>query len=138
MVDVMTEPTDTALDAAIARGRAARAAEPRAQAVRYDRARNLLVLSLTNGAEAAFPPRFVQGLADATQDQIATVEILGPGYGLHWEELDLDLAVPGLLAGIFGTRAYMARQAGQATSPAKAAAARANGARGGRPPKQSG
>ena len=32
--------------------------------------------------------------------------------------------------------AYMARRAGQATSPAKAAAARANGAKGGRPRKQ--
>ncbi|PZR07781.1 MAG: DUF2442 domain-containing protein, partial [Azospirillum brasilense] len=49
--------------------------------------------------------------------------------------LDADLSVPGLLAGLFGTRAFMARQAGRATSPAKAAAARANGARGGRPRK---
>jgi hypothetical protein len=39
----------------------------------------------------------------------------------------------GLLAGVFGTKAYMARRAGQATSPAKAAAARANGAKGGKP-----
>jgi hypothetical protein len=55
------------------------------------------------------------------------------GYGLHWEALDVDLSIPGLIAGIFGTRSYMARRAGQATSPAKAAAARANGAKGGRP-----
>jgi len=47
--------------------------------------------------------------------------------------LDVDLSIPGLLSGIFGTKAYMARRAGQATSPAKAAAARANGAKGGRP-----
>jgi hypothetical protein len=39
-----------------------------------------------------------------------------------------------LLAGLFGTKAYMARHAGQASSPAKAAA-RANGAKGGRPRK---
>jgi DNA invertase Pin-like site-specific DNA recombinase len=52
---------------------------------------------------------------------------------LHWEELDTDLSVAGLLAGLFGTRAHLARQAGSATSPAKAAAARANGAKGGRP-----
>ena len=61
--------------------------------------------------------------------------MLGTGTGLHWEALDADLSVPGLLAGLFGTRAFMARQAGRATSPAKAAAARANGARGGRPRK---
>jgi hypothetical protein len=39
------------------------------------------------------------------------------------------------MAGLFGTRSHMARRAGQATSPAKAAAARANGAKGGRPRK---
>ena len=47
----------------------------------------------------------------------------------------MDLSIPGLLAGVFGTRAHMARQAGRATSPAKASAARRNGAKGGRPRK---
>ena len=77
-----------------------------------------------------------QGLEAATDDELASVEILGAGYGLHWETLDADLSVPGLLAGLFGTKAYIARRAGQATSPAKSAAARANGAKGGRPRKQ--
>jgi hypothetical protein len=72
-------------------------------------------------------------LEEATDEQLAEIKILGAGYGLHWEALDADLSIPGLLAGLFGTKAYMARQAGQATSPAKAAAARANGAKGGRP-----
>ncbi len=57
----------------------------------------------------------------------------GTGYGLHWEALDADLSVPGLLAGRFGTQAFMARRAGQATSPAKAEAARGNGTKGGQP-----
>jgi hypothetical protein len=56
---------------------------------------------------------------------------------LHWPALDVDLFVPGLVVGIFGTRAWMTRElarvAGQTTSPAKAAAARSNGAKGGRP-----
>jgi hypothetical protein len=56
--------------------------------------------------------------------------------GLHWEALDADFRVSGLLAGVFGTKAYMARRAGQAKSPAKSAAARANGTKGGRPRKQ--
>ena len=94
-----------------------------------------MVVELTNGCTFAFPPRPSQGLEDATEDQLAQVEILGVGYGLHWEALDADLSLPGLLAGLFETRSYMARRAGQVTSPAKAAAARANGARGGRPRK---
>jgi hypothetical protein len=66
---------------------------------------------------------------------VAEVAVQGQGYGLHWESLDLDLSVPGLMADLFGTRAYMARKAGKATSEAKAAASRRNGAAGGRPKK---
>ena len=66
-------------------------------------------------------------------EQLSQVEILGAGSGLHWEALDADLSIPGLLAGLFETKAYLAQQAGRAASPAKAAAARANGTKGGRP-----
>jgi hypothetical protein len=131
----MAELTDADIDAALDRGKALRATEPRAAKARYDRAKGRLVLDLTNGCTFAFPARVAQGLEEATDDQLATVEILGNGYGLHWEALDVDISVPGLLAGIFGTSAYMARLAGQSKSPAKAAASRANGAKGGRPRK---
>jgi hypothetical protein len=131
----MAELTDADIDAALARGRSARASEPRAAKARYDRKTGRVVVELTNGCTFAFPPRLLQGLETAADDQLAAIEILGQGYGLHWEALDVDISVPGLMAGIFGTKAYMARLAGQAKSPAKAAAARANGAKGGRPRK---
>jgi hypothetical protein len=64
-------------------------------------------------------------------------EVDGLGFNLHWRALDLFVAA--LVSGIFGTRARMSRElagvAGQTRSPAKAAAARANGAKGGRPPR---
>ncbi|MEY2927746.1 MAG: hypothetical protein RL367_2223 [Pseudomonadota bacterium] len=129
------EITEAQLDAAQERGRIVMQTEPRAARARYDRRRERVVVSLTNGCSFAFPPRMAQGLEDASDDQLVQIEILGLGYGLHWEALDVDLSIPGLLAGIFGTKAYMARRAGQAKSPAKAAAARANGAKGGRPRK---
>lgn len=131
----MVELTDAAIDAALERGRAAHASEPRAAAARYDRRSGRVIVDLENGCTFAFPPRLAQGLEGASDDQLATVEVLGKGYGLHWEELDVDLSLPGLMAGIFGTKAWMARRAGQATSTAKAAASRANGAKGGRPRK---
>lgn len=131
----MADATDIALDAAIARGKQSLATEPRAIAVRYDAASGRVVVDLNNDCTFAFPARMAQGLEDATDLQLADVTILGLGYGLHWEALDADLSIPGLLAGIFGTRTYMARRAGQVTTPAKAAAARANGAKGGRPRK---
>jgi hypothetical protein len=133
----MSELTDAAIDAALERGRIVRRHEPRAATARYDRESQRVVVELTNGCTFAFPPHLAQGLGQASADQLAQVEILGTGYGLHWEALDVDLAVPDLLAGLFGTKSYMARRAGQTRSPAKAAAARANGAKGGRP-RQSG
>jgi hypothetical protein len=131
----MVELTDKEMDAALARGRAAASREPRAASARYDRGRERVVVELTNGCTFTFPPRIVQGLEQATSEELAEVEVMGAGYGLHWETLDVDFTVPGLLAGIFGTRSYVARHAGQTKSPAKSAAARINGAKGGRPRK---
>jgi hypothetical protein len=74
-----------------------------------------------------------QGLEGASDADLAAMEILGNGYGLHWPSLDVDLAVPDLMAGLLGTRSWMARKAGSTTSKAKAKAARENGKKGGRP-----
>lgn len=123
------------IDDALARGRNTRASEPRALSARFDARNGRMIVDLANGCTFAFPPRLVQGLENAGDGGLSTVEILGAGYGLHWEALDVDISVPGLLAGIFGTKSHMARQAGKATSAAKAEAARANGAKGGRPRK---
>ena len=129
----MAEPTDDQIDTALARGEAARLAEPRAANARYDRQLDRVIVDLTNGCTFAFPPRLAQGLETATADELEQVEVLGRGSGLHWEALDADLSVPGLLAGLLGTAAHLARRAGRVTSTAKATAARANGAKGGRP-----
>jgi hypothetical protein len=131
----MVEITDTDIDAALARGHTVRNGEPRAASAHYDRKSDRIVVEFTNGCTFTLPPHLVQGLEEATSDDLAQIEILGNGYGLHWETLDVDLSIPGLLAGVFGTRAHMARLAGRARSPAKAAAARVNGAKGGRPRK---
>ena len=131
----MVELTQAEIDAARERGRRALVEEPRAIAARYDRRRGKIVVDLANGCSFAFPPELAQGLNEASEEDLAAVEVLGLGSGLQWERLDVDLSVAGLLAGLFGTKAWLARQGGAAVSPAKAAAARANGAKGGRPRK---
>jgi hypothetical protein len=124
------------------RGKRSLHTEPRARRARYDRRTGRVHVELTNGCNFAFPARNAQGLERASDAELAQVEVLGLGLGLHWERLDVDLSVPGLLAGLFGTKAYIDRQraarAGATTSPAKAAAARRNGAKGGRPRKAAG
>jgi hypothetical protein len=132
----MDRTPNEVIDAALRRGEAAARTEPRAAAARYDPAGARIVVDLTNGCTFAFPARLVQGLETAAPETLAAVEVLPGGYGLHWEAEDVDVSVPGLLAGLFGTRAHMARLAGRATSPAKAAAARLNGLKGGRPRKR--
>lgn len=131
----MAELSDRIIDAALERGRLARETEPRAAAARYEAPARRVVVELTNGCTFTFPPAMAQGLEHATDAELEAIEIFGQGYGLHWEALDVDLSLPGLMAGIFGTKAYMARRAGQVTSPAKATASRINGAKGGRPRK---
>ena len=132
----MVELTNAEIQEAIERGHIAQQKEPRAKAARYDKRKDRIIVDLTNGCSFTFPPVIAQGLESAAPEDLASVEILGAGYGLHWEALDVDLSIPGLLAGLFGTKAYMARRDGQSTSPAKAAAARKNGRKGGRPRKQ--
>lgn len=85
---------------------------------------------------APFPPISPGGWSGAGDGDLGRVVIEGNGYGLHWPTLDVDPAIPDLLAGLLGTRSWMARKAGSTTSKAKAEAARENGKKGGRPPRQ--
>ena len=132
----MASLEDDDIDAALKRGQAARNSEPRATSATYDARSQKVVIGLSNGITVAVPVDLIEGLAGATAAERAEVEVQGSGYGLQWPALDIDVSVPGLMAGVFGTRAHMARLAGQATSTAKAAASRKNGAKGGRPRKQ--
>ena len=136
----MAHPNDAEFTAAEARGQAMLETEPRATSARYDRKTGRVTLELVNGCSYIFPTCLVQDLSDASPDDLASIEVDGMGFNLHWPRLDADLYVPALVAGVFGTRDWMrkalARQAGSATSAAKAAAARENGRKGGRPRKQ--
>ena len=49
-----------------------------------------------------FLPSNNKKLAKATDKQLSNVELICDGTGLHWEELDEDLSVSGILDGRFG------------------------------------
>jgi hypothetical protein len=112
--------------------------EPRAVSASYDKKTARIVLELSTGVVVSIPPGLLQGLTKASPHDLSNVVVSPQGTALHWTTLDADFSVSGLLAGVFGTRAWMAevgRKGGRATSEAKAAASRANGHKGGRPPK---
>lgn len=110
-----------------------------AVAARYDRRTSRVVVSLNTGVQVAFPTALAEGLAGASPEDLADIEISPAGLGLHWPKLDADVYVPALLQGVFGSKSWMARHlgaaGGRARSPAKAAASRENGRKGGRPRK---
>ena len=110
----------------------------RATSARYDRPTGRIVMELRNGYLYGFPTISIPELAKASAKQLAAVEVSPGGFGLHWEELDADLSVSGLLLSSLGRKeklTELARLAGRTKTPAKAAASRANGAKGGRPRK---
>jgi hypothetical protein len=124
--------------AARVREQSARRSGHRARTVRYARAAERVVIELANGVLFAFPVSQVAALRRATAAQLAKVSLDASGASVRWDALDVDLSVAGLLLSAVAPverRRELAREAGRATSPAKAAAARANGARGGRPRK---
>jgi hypothetical protein len=84
-------------------------ATPKAVDANYDVSTHLIVVRLHNGAVFSFPPDIAQGLAGAEAEDLAAVEITPSGTGLHWERLDADFTVSGLLNGVFGTRVWMAQ-----------------------------
>ena len=113
----------------------------RATSASYDRRTGRIMLELTSGFVFGFPAKAIPALANATADQLAAVKVSPGGSGLHWEELDADLSVAGLLLSAVSRSeklSELARVAGQSRTPAKAAASRANGAKGGRPRKAAG
>ena len=127
-------------------GEKAAAVEFRARSVRFDPADRRVKFELTNRVEVGIPIELIQGLQDATDDQLAEVEMSPAGVGLSWPGLDVDLTVDGLVRGRYGNELWMeelaksvrsasAQKAGSTKSAAKSAAARENGRKGGRPKK---
>jgi len=108
-----------------------------AVSVRYDRRTSRVVVNLDTGVQLSVPTRNIEGLADASTEDLTEIEISPAGLGLHWPKLDADVYVPALLQGVFGSKKWMAAllgaSGGRSTSAKKTAAARQNGHKGGRP-----
>lgn len=98
-----------------------------------------LEFRMNDGQRYIFPRERFQDLQNATRRQMSQFEILGGGHMIDWPAIDVQVDVDATLRGVFGSDKWMAelgKRGGSVTSPAKKKAARANGAKGGRPKKK--
>ena len=99
--------------------------------------RRVLSLLFKSGQVVAIPLDTIEELAGTAPRHLRRVEISPFRDSLHFPAVDVDIYVPGLLADKIGplVRAEFARAAGSRLTSKKAAAARENGKKGGRPKK---
>lgn len=128
---------------AIEAGKTAMETEPIAIAVKFDKKSNRIIVDLKSGISFMFPVYLAQGLSEATPVDLKKVEITPSGQGLYWPLLDVDLSIPYLLQGFFGTKEWMRKifsemgqVGGSRKTPVKAESSRINGRLGGRPLKK--
>ncbi|MDE0035808.1 MAG: DUF2442 domain-containing protein [Deltaproteobacteria bacterium] len=82
----------------------------------YNRRRGRVIVHLSTGVEVAFPATLAEGLANASPEELAEIEISPSGRGLHWPRPGADLYIPALLRGVYGSRRWMASHMGAAGS----------------------
>jgi hypothetical protein len=106
---------------------------------RFNPRRDTLELEFRGGGSMVIPRDLVPGITRVPAAKLAAPVVAPAGDAVSWPDLDIDIYVPGLVARAFGTRVFAAaagRQGGHRRSKAKAAAAKLNGAKGGRPRKK--
>ncbi len=104
--------------------------------VRYDESRDLVDLTFRGGGSMAVPRKLIPALERAPAVILGGIELSPAGDALSWPSLDVDVYIPGLIERAFGSRLFAAasgQRGGRIRSKAKAAAAKINGAKGGRP-----
>jgi hypothetical protein len=72
--------------------------EPRIRGVEVSD--DLITARLTDGRTISVPLSWSWRLSEATAEQRAKFEILGSGQGVRWPEVDEDISVDGMLAGV--------------------------------------
>lgn len=58
---------------------------------------DMLCVVLMDGREINIPLIWFPKLSNATKEQLNNWRLIGRGVGIHWEDLDEDISVAGLL-----------------------------------------
>ena len=78
------------------------AADTEVKAVRAWYEGGSVCVRLADDREVRFPAAKNRRLRKGTPDQLARVELICGGTGLHWPDLDEDLSVAGIIEGRLG------------------------------------
>lgn len=108
--------------------------EPRIEKARFDAKAGLLSVIWRGGAELRLPARSILPLQAATEEQISGVAVVDDGTVLSWDTLNVQMTAITFVHLALGWRTIQSK-GGSVKTDAKASAARANGAKGGRPRK---
>ena len=73
------------------------ASPPNARARSVEFVADAFVVHLEDGRSLSVPLEWFPRLRDATPEQRSRWELIGPGFGIRWPEIDEDLSVAGLL-----------------------------------------
>lgn len=60
----------------------------------------VLIVELRDGRSVSVPLKWYPRLAEGRPGERRKWELIGPGIGIHWPELDEDISVEGLLLGL--------------------------------------
>jgi len=99
--------TDEEIDAAIRDARLFEKYDRQVACATYSSSADALLLRMEHGVTYSVPRRLLQGLRDASPEDLDNIELLGRGTGLYWPALDVAHSVSGLLAGVFGSVNWM-------------------------------
>lgn len=61
---------------------------------------NMMWVSLADGRKLGVPLAYFPRLLNATPEQRMHYELSGNGTGIHWDELNEDISVQGLMQGL--------------------------------------
>ena len=103
--EVMDLTTDEEIDAALEEARNL-PPEPPAVSAEWNRALDVILLRLDNGRRLVIPREDLQGLRDATPEQISDIQVFF-GVDICWPQLDLDHSLRWLLKGRYGNDHWM-------------------------------
>ena len=70
---------------------------PKAEDVRVTN--DSLIVDLSDGRTISVPLEWFPRLVHSTPEERSNWRLIGRGRGIHWEEIDEDISVEGLLAG---------------------------------------